>query len=98
MTLFPPINVCLLFTILIALMEQDFRMIEFALQPPHDGVTDLIAIAHGDHDLAFGGDHRQAQAQMGACRGWRAIQPLKLVCGRVAQLGDRFDFAGSVGR
>ena len=47
----------------ISLMEQDFFMVEFLLQAPHDGVADFITVAQGYHCLSFFRDHRQARAQ-----------------------------------
>jgi hypothetical protein len=83
----------------VALMEQNFLMVEFLLQPPHDDVADLVSIAQSNHSLAFGGDHRQARPQM--CRGnrgWRTIQSCQFVRDHFAQLRRRFALACFFGR
>jgi len=33
----------------VSLMEQNFLMVEFLLQPPHDDVADLVSIAQSNH-------------------------------------------------
>ena len=53
----------------VALMEQDLLMVEFLLQSAHDGVTDLVSIAHANHGFALGGDHCQTQVQVRRCQG-----------------------------
>jgi hypothetical protein len=44
-------------------------MIQLPLQPIHDRIADLIAIAHCNHRLAFGGNHGQAKALRGCSSG-----------------------------